>query len=123
MKRRNFILLSAAGITAVGIPVWYFNFYKDGKLNADKPAALSMIWNNETLHKIGKEYRMLVREEDDRSRLENLLGGNDTANIEKLKKSISQDFSTGNTVQLDGWILAITEARQCALFSLTHQTS
>lgn len=28
------------------------------------------------------------------------------------------DFASGHTVTVDGWILAATEARQCALFAL-----
>jgi hypothetical protein len=28
------------------------------------------------------------------------------------------DFAHGRTVIVDGWILSVTEARQCALFSL-----
>jgi hypothetical protein len=35
------------------------------------------------------------------------------------EEQIKNDFGTGNVVIIDGWILAITEARQCALFSLT----
>lgn len=33
---------------------------------------------------------------------------------------VKQDFATGHTCQLNGWILAETEAMQCALFSLTR---
>jgi hypothetical protein len=39
-----------------------------------------------------------------------------------LQKSIDdtvhEDFASGRTVVVDGWVLAVTEARQCALFSL-----
>lgn len=31
---------------------------------------------------------------------------------------VHDDFEHGRTVILDGWILSVTEARQCALFSL-----
>lgn len=36
----------------------------------------------------------------------------------QLQHRIREDFRQGRTVQLDGWILALTEARQCALYSL-----
>jgi hypothetical protein len=32
-----------------------------------------------------------------------------------LKRCIAEDFSSGNTVQLNGWVLAKTEVRLCAL--------
>jgi hypothetical protein len=39
-----------------------------------------------------------------------------------LEKSIDdtvhEDFAAGRTVVVDGWVLSVTEARQCALFSL-----
>jgi len=31
---------------------------------------------------------------------------------------VRRDFETGRTVLVNGWVLAATEARQCALFSL-----
>jgi hypothetical protein len=31
---------------------------------------------------------------------------------------VREDFEQGRTVILNGWILSVTEARQCALFSL-----
>jgi len=37
-----------------------------------------------------------------------------------LEQKIQKDFETGNTVIIKGWILSVTEARQCALFSLTQ---
>lgn len=35
-----------------------------------------------------------------------------------LARRIRTDFSRGNTVALDGWVLSVTEARLCALVSL-----
>jgi len=37
--------------------------------------------------------------------------------VSHLEESIKNDFETGNTVIVDGWILSRTEARQCALLS------
>jgi hypothetical protein len=33
-------------------------------------------------------------------------------------KQIRDDFAAGRTVLVDGWVLSVTEARQCALYSL-----
>ena len=35
-----------------------------------------------------------------------------------LAELVRADFEAGRTVVVDGWILSVTEARQCALFSL-----
>ncbi|MEM8487226.1 MAG: hypothetical protein AAF564_16860 [Bacteroidota bacterium] len=37
-----------------------------------------------------------------------------------ISARVKHDFATGYTCQLNGWILAETEAMQCALFSLTR---
>jgi hypothetical protein len=31
---------------------------------------------------------------------------------------VRDDFAAGRTVLVDGWVLSVTEARQCALYSL-----
>jgi len=45
------------------------------------------------------------------------------ADIEALRRTVlarqREDFEIGNTVQLDGWILARSEAALCALISLS----
>jgi hypothetical protein len=35
-----------------------------------------------------------------------------------LQQQVRADFAEGRTVVVDGWILSVTEARQCAIFSL-----
>ena len=41
-------------------------------------------------------------------------------NNELLNKQIIDDYHTENTIMIDGWVLSRTEARQCALFSLSQ---
>jgi hypothetical protein len=38
--------------------------------------------------------------------------------IAKLRNPITEDFTSENTVQVDGWVLSRTEARLCALCAL-----
>jgi hypothetical protein len=33
---------------------------------------------------------------------------------------VRRDFTEGHTVEVQGWVLSITEARQCALYSLAR---
>jgi hypothetical protein len=35
-----------------------------------------------------------------------------------MEQKIHRDFEIGNTVNVKGWVLSATEARQCALFSI-----
>jgi hypothetical protein len=53
-----------------------------------------------------------------------LLGNNapeDKKLIQKLLDSrVEQDFKTGKTVTAGGWVLSVTEARQCALYSILN---
>lgn len=38
-----------------------------------------------------------------------------------LEENIRNDYSSGNIVTLKGWVLSLTEARQCALYSFEMQ--
>jgi hypothetical protein len=35
-----------------------------------------------------------------------------------IDRQVTDDFAAGRTAVVDGWVLSVTEARQCALFSL-----
>jgi hypothetical protein len=73
----------------------------------------------------GKAYLKKTHGENDDDKLAQLLANNDIANStdekaihQYLAEKIKHDFETGSTVLVKGWVLAVTEARQCALFSL-----
>ena len=123
MNRRNFILIGSAGLAAVAIPAGYY-FLKDVQYDKSlaEPRSLSLIWDNQTIIAVGEQYRLMIPKEDSENSLARRLlaaasdvGGKENSDLE-LK--IRQDFDEGNTVIVDGWILARTEAQQCALFSL-----
>ena len=116
MKRRNFIIIGTAGIAAAALPAAFY-FLRDVEYDpalAD-PQSLSLIWDTETITDIGNKYRLQIPSEKSERSLVKLLDvpGSD------LEQIITKDFESGNTVIIDGWILSKTEARQCALFSLT----
>jgi hypothetical protein len=84
---------------------------------------LSHIWDAEEIEKAGALYREQFSEEDSEGQLvlkllENADGKSPEGSV--LQQKIVQDFEKGDTVMVDGWILSRTEARQCALFSLTQ---
>ena len=37
-----------------------------------------------------------------------------------LKSKVAEDFNSGNTILVDGWLLSITEARQCAFLYMSE---
>lgn len=115
MKRRNFILIGTASIAAAAIPTAFY-FLRDIEFDptfAD-PQLLSLIWDSETMQAAGDQYRLKFPSEKSERSLIKLL----EAEASDLENSIKKDFETGNTVIVDGWILSVTEARQCALFSI-----
>lgn len=73
---------------------------------------------------LGQRYLALFPEEADFSRLAMLLFGNDVEQRPEniswpiLNARIRADFESSNTVTLDGWVLARSECRFCALAAL-----
>lgn len=69
--------------------------------------------------------RLTPDEKTESALVNQLMNGNaeDGADTnERLRRQIVQDFTDGNTVLVDGWLLSVTEARQCALLSaIDHQ--
>lgn len=126
MKRRQFILWSGLGISAVAIPTWYFKFYTpeyDQLLT--EPELLSHIWDGNTIGEIGEAYCKKFPNENSERKLVKLLSDYASADeltktIEILRQQITEDYRQKNTVMIGGWVLSKTEARQCALFSLTQ---
>lgn len=115
MKRRTFITTAGAILATASLPLACAPV--DTESN---PAALSLIWAPETIIDIGRKYRALVPDEDGKRTLANLLSDGDTTEGEARAKA---DFMEGRQVWVDGWLLSVTEARQCALYSLSQPTS
>ncbi|WP_100616014.1 hypothetical protein [Confluentibacter citreus] len=112
MKRLNFILLSSLAAATVALPtIWISREH-----NLKFPHHLTYIWGRETLLWIGEDYLRLFPNENDADYLLKLL-------LEKrfsIDNIIEEDYKAGKTLVLNGWVLSITEGRQCALFSLTR---
>jgi len=132
MKRKDFVLLSLYSGVAMSLP---FAGCGTSSAVANKawvpPALLSNICDTKTLKEIGTAYRQKFTDENNEDRLANLLltdsdnkvvpeNSEDAAIHSLLEKKIQQDFVTGKTVVVKGWILSKTEAQQCALFSFSQ---
>ena len=127
MDRRTFIQLSAVGAAAISLPQLHCKPTPEGLL--EFPATLSTICDEKTIKEVGRAYLQIFPEENSSSRLRRqLLGDTDGKEIASttdvdiltlhLQKKIHEDFRSSQTVILKGWVLSLTEARQCALFSL-----
>ncbi len=124
MERRKFISLSGAGLAAVALPAIVLqscNTNYDSSLAL--PGQLTLIMDSETIIKTGKQYQQQFPKENSERKLVKLLKKNIPDDNEKpvnLEQKIIEDYKADDTVLLDGWILSVTEARQCALFSITQ---
>jgi hypothetical protein len=85
------------------------------------PKFLATICDVATIRKIGTDYRSKTPAESREGELNNLLttGLDDSKDqTEELTRRIKDDFANNRTVTIDGYVISITEARQCALYSL-----
>lgn len=135
MKRRTFIL-SAMAVTAVAglsvaVPV-FLHFRKRHFESGDPlttPEDLGYFCDEKALRAIGTQYRSAHADESSSASLQKLLLNSDkgtTRSFEReedcilfLRQKIQDEFNKAETLVVDGWVLAPTEARQCALLSLT----
>jgi hypothetical protein len=123
MQRRTFIHLSAYTALALTLP------FADGcspspESIASQPLLFSHLADKKTISEAGNAYRKQFPKENDKAVLSNLLIGNNTSDKsaiqKKLDDSVLQDFKSGKTITAAGWVLSITEARQCALYSILN---
>lgn len=129
MNRKRFLLISAL-VAAASASRWMF-------LDSSSPAPpdhallrpdfLSRVLTDSELHRVGLLYRAAYPQENSIHVMVNrLLDARPTAAAVAagpvvaghLARQIAADFAAGRTVILDGWVLALTEARQCALYSM-----
>jgi hypothetical protein len=132
MKRRTFVALSVIGITGIaGIPLTHqWERLSGWGSPFAKPELLSMITNKKSISTIGHTYVQLFPKEsnynilfsllaDTKLQTDNIIHESDADVIRsRLDNKVKSDFENERTLVLDGWVLSLTEARQCALFYL-----
>jgi hypothetical protein len=131
MKRRNFILVTTAAALAVAsVPAYRYYQKRSRYFNPlITPDDLSRFCDEKAIREIGMAYRNMVPAEDEKKKLSDLLltgedgkltgTSDDLVVFELLEKKIQKDFNEYNVQVIKGWVISTTEARQCALFSLT----
>ncbi len=128
MKRKPFII--SAAVVALGLPAVYH--FRKNKWNNDSPLTLPVMLysfcDEKTILQIGDTYRNLVPAENTKQKLEQLILVNNkglTVNNDHeeiaafIDSKIREEFSLSQTIIIKGWVIAVTEARQCALLTLS----
>lgn len=131
MKRKTFIVtttVAALAIASVPVVKYYSNRRKTYP-PLIMPDDLSRFCDEKTIREIGVEYRKSVPLENEKIKLEQILLADNTGKIiptsdklvvaELMDKKTLEDFKEFRIHTFKGWIISTTEARQCALFSLT----
>jgi hypothetical protein len=90
------------------------------------PHHLSRSLGADAVRGIGREYLALTPRESEASTLRAALAASARRHDRRtgvssrsLDALVAADFDAGRTVLVDGWLLAVSEARQCALVVLT----
>jgi hypothetical protein len=125
MERRTFVRLSAYTAMALALPLADSCTTGSKEKAIAQPLLFSHIADVKAINEAGNAYRKLAPGEDNRDILTKLLLGNntttDSSSIQTLLDNrVKQDFRSGKTVTVTGWIMSETEARQCALYSILH---
>jgi hypothetical protein len=108
MNRRNFLWLTLAGI-----PIAACHHPDTAQLQTlARPDFLLHVCDTATIRAIGQAYRAQVPKEAGEETLIRLL------QTSPPKEKTQEDYASGHTTTVKGWVLSLTEARQCALYSI-----
>lgn len=113
--------------TAAALALPFTNGCAAKSMDAEaQPLFFSHLVDAKTIVEAGRAYRKANQNEDDKNALKSLLlagsvssaAGDDKAIRAMLDSRVNSDFKTGKVTMVNGWVLSLTEARQCALFSI-----
>ena len=121
LNRRRFLQLTTAGVLA---SLTETACARDDDSNAPTEPALVEMLGAERVRQIGAQYRADVSQESTAAALREAISssrrrGFARTYLRSIEDQIRRDFSGGRVVVVGGWVLALTEARQCALYSLS----
>ena len=128
MKRRRFLELTALGAAGVSLPAARHLAGRSDPWHAyARPTLLALLGDRRDVQAIGTAYRQAVPEESTAGALVAAIDAERPAASEagdgltdRLDRQTRADFDHGRTVVVRGWVLSVTEARQCALHSLLY---
>jgi hypothetical protein len=124
MDRRQFLQLTTGGVLA---SLTSAACAGDAALDARTIAqpALIGILGADRVRELGVRYRQSMPKENGAVALRTAISDGGRRGLRlpwtphpSVAQQIRDDFAEGRTVLVNGWLLSVTEARQCALFSL-----
>jgi hypothetical protein len=133
MNRRAFVQLSLVSTATLAVPLLTC---KDRNAAMKNPLAfpvfLAGVCDDRTIHEIGEAYQKQLSADFSQKELETFLLTDVDGNLlpktsqkssifQLLDRKTHNDFEKENTVFVKGWVLAKTEACQCAFFALTSK--
>jgi hypothetical protein len=134
MKRRKFVLLTITGAAAMVVPFAACHRYSDSQVKTlGQPDLLGHMLDDKTLRAIGAAYCARTPDEAKPDKLIPILlassgakdksttTADDSRLLQQLGKAVQDDFAAGRIIILKGWVLSLTEARQCALYSFSQK--
>jgi hypothetical protein len=132
MHRRLFLRLTALGAAAATLTSTSGCDAGADPADADVTRALARpdlldVLGAEQVRVIGAGYRRMVPAEGSAEALYSAIHGRHPLLARVLgaprvvpAELVRRDFAEGRTVEVQGWVLSVTEARQCALYSLVR---
>ena len=123
LDRRRFLQLTAAGMVASFTNSACAPDNGEDAQALAQPALLEML-GPERAREIGTQYRAAVPKENTAAALRAAISSSQRQRFpwisrRSIEEQIREDFAAGRTVVVSGWVLSETEARQCALYSLS----
>ena len=122
LDRRRFLQVTAAGAVASLTGSACARDTAEDERALAKPALLEML-GPERAREIGAQYRATVPKENTVPALRAAISSSHNKfpwiGRRSIEDQIRDDFAAGRTVVVSGWVLSETEARQCALYSLS----
>lgn len=123
LDRRRFLQLTAAGVAAsLTNSACARDAGEDAQALA-QPALVEML-GAERVREIGTQYRAAEPGENTGAALRAAISSSQHQTFpwigrRSIEDATRDDFAAGRTVVVGGWVLSETEARQCALYSLS----
>ena len=123
LDRRRFLHLTAAGVAAglAGVACAHDSDASSPALA--QPSLLGML-GPERVREIGAQYRAARPSENTDAALRDAISSSAHLRFPwisrpSIDERIRDDFAAGRTVVVSGWVLSETEARQCAMYSIS----
>lgn len=122
LDRRRFLQLTAAGVVAT-LTESGCRGTSENAVTLGQPALIEML-GPARVREIGTQYRSAYPKENTAEALRDAITRSQHPGFpliwhRPIEDQIRDDFTAGRTVLIAGWVLSETEARQCALYSLS----